>query len=504
MNIFRAFLSVSGWTFVSRILGLLRDAIIASVFGAGALMDAFFAAFRLPNTLRRFTAEGALTQAFVPEYAAARRENPRAAAEFAGEMICIIAAFLTILSAAVALFAPQVIGVFAPGLADSESAAALLRVVFPYIALISVVALLSGMLNANGHFRAAAAAPIFLNLCMIAAALLSSESHSPQNIALAWGVLIGGILQLLWMMHFARRAKLKAHLRLRKPNARMRSALIKMSQSALGAGAMQINLLINLAVASLLPAGAISWLYYADRLMELPAGLLGAALATVALPALSDNSQNANAVLNKTLRLAMLLSVPAAIGMMLLAFPLVSVLFMRGAFGAEDAEMTARAVVAYGIGVPGLVALRPLAAAFFARKDAATPAKIAVCALILTQLCNGVFVFYLGFNHAGIALSIGIAATFNAAMLFWILRRRNWYSPPSEWRKFAAALIIAAVAMAILLWLANPAAAFWFSALLLQRIAALFGLIFGGAAIYFIVLRLAGVRLSDFYYDRKL
>ncbi|MGI9297871.1 MAG: murein biosynthesis integral membrane protein MurJ [Gammaproteobacteria bacterium] len=498
MNILRAFLSVGIWTFISRILGLARDVVVASIFGAGALMDAFFAAFRLPNTLRRFTAEGALTQAFVPAYAAARRENEENAAAFAGELLFVVATFLTILSAAVALFAPQIMRVFAPGLAESDAAAAMLRVVFPYIALISVVALLAGMLNAGRHFRAAAAAPVLLNLCMIAAAFLSSSAHSPPNIALAWGVLAGGIAQLLWAAFFVRRAGLRLRIRPRRPDARMKSALIRMGQSALGAGATQINLLINLGVASLLPAGAISWLYYADRLMELPAGILGAALATVALPALSDDSENAHAVLDKTLRLAAILSAPAAVGMALLAEPIVAVLFMRGAFDATDAEMTARAVVAYSLGVVGFVALRPLAAAFFARRDAATPAKIAVCALILTQMCNGVFVFLLEWNHAGIALSVGIAATFNAAALLWILRRRVWYAPMAGWRKLCAALAAALAAMSVALLAARPAAEFWYSAALFPRVAALGGLVVLGAGVYFAILRIGGVRLSDF------
>ena len=497
-NFIGAFLSVSGWTFISRILGLVRDIMIAAVFGAGALMDAFFVAFRLPNALRRFTAEGALTQAFIPAYTSLLKEDEEKAANFAGELLFLLGAALSVLSAIVAVFAPQIIAVFAPGLQKTETAADLLRIVFPYIAFISVVALLAGMLNAGRHFRAAAAAPVLLNLCMIAAAFFSSPAHSPPNIALAWGVLAGGALQLIWAIFFVRRARIRLRIRIRRPGAQMKTALIRMGQSALGAGAMQINLLINLIVASLLPAGAISWLYYADRLMELPAGLLGAALTTVALPALSADANRASAILDKTLRLAVLLSAPAAVGMAILAMPLVSVLFRHGEFDAADAEMTAQAVVAYSAGVIGLVALRPLAAAFFARHDAATPAKVAFCALIFTQIGNGIFVFMLKWNHAGIAFSIGLAATLNAFLLLFILRRRGWYTPPAGWRRLGAATVGALTAMVLILAAILPDANFWNTAALLSRIAALFGLIFLGAITYFIALRIGGVRPSDF------
>ena len=495
MNLLSAFLSVSGWTFVSRLLGLARDIIIAAVFGAGAFMDAFFAAFRLPNTLRRFTAEGALTQAFVPAYQAARDVDPKTAAKFAGDMFFIVVIILSIITAAVLLSAPHIIHIIAPGLPQAATAAAMLQIVFPYIVLISIVALFSGMLNTDARFRAAAAAPILLNIGMIVAALWLSPRLMPPEMALAWGVIAGGILQLLLMAICLRRANLGLHIRLRLPDRRIGAALLQMGQSALGAGAAQINLLINLAVASLLPAGAISWLYYADRLMELPAGLLGAALATVVLPALSKRGANANAILDNALRLAIVLSAPAAVGMALLAKPMIYTLFWHGAFSLHDVEMTARAVVAYSVGVVGLVILRPLAAAFFARRDAATPAKIAVAALLLTQAFNGLFVFILQWAHAGIALSIGLAATVNAAMLWWILRRRGWYVPCFGWRRLGALIGAALIAMIVFLIVALMAAQsvteLWRGAPLI-RIGTLAVLVAVASGIYFAVLRAGG------------
>lgn len=501
MNIFRAFWTVSGWTMASRVLGLARDAVIAAVFGAGAVMDAFFAAFRLPNTLRRFTAEGALTQAFVPAYTESRRDNPQNAAAFAGEFLFLLAAVLLCITAAAVLGARHIIALIAPGLENPALAAQLLQIVFPYILLISLAAMFAAMLNAGGKFRAAAAAPMLLNICMILFAWQFAPALMPPVSALAWGVLAGGALQLLFLAGCVWRAGSWPKIRPRRPDARMRRALSQMAQSALGAGAVQINLLINLAVASLLAAGSVSWLYYADRIMELPAGLLGAALSTAALPALSqaqNDARRAGEILDGVLRLAVLLAAPAAVGMALLAQPIIEVLFLRGAFGEEDAAQTAKAVAAYAVGVVGLTALRPLAAAFYARRDAAAPVKIALASLFITQGFNGVFVFGLGWGHAGIALSIGLAATFNAAALLRLLLRRGWYAPLPGWRKLFTAQAAALAVMAVILTAVLQGAdqELWRGA---AGFLALGGMVLLGAAVYFAVLRVGGVRLRDFY-----
>ncbi|MGU9951718.1 MAG: murein biosynthesis integral membrane protein MurJ [Gammaproteobacteria bacterium WSBS_2016_MAG_OTU1] len=499
MKILSAFLSVSGWTFGARILGLVRDVTLASIFGAGALMDAFFAAYRLPNTLRRFTAEGALTQAFVPVYRQSYTKNRETAALFAGDLLFILTAALSILTAIVMFAAPHIILVLAPGLEETAAAASMLRIVFPYIVLISMVALFAGMLNAVGRFRAAAAMPMILNICLIAAALWLAPRLSVSINALAFGVLGGGVLQLLFMIFCIRRAGLSPQIRPRRPTAQILTALKRMGLSSLGAGAAQINILINLGIASLLPAGSISWLYYADRLMELPAGMLGAALATVALPALSgSNPQQSRAILDTTLRLAILLAMPAAVGLAVLASPIVNVLFMHGAFSTHDAEMTTLAVIAYSIGTIGLVAIRPLAAAFFSRGDAATPAKTAAGGLLFTQLLNVILIYLLQWNHAGLALSIGLGATFNALLLFYLLRRRQWYTPMDGWRRLLAAVVAAAVAMAAVLWLVQPAADFWLEKQLWLRVATLGGLLILAAGVYFAILRACGIRIADF------
>jgi putative peptidoglycan lipid II flippase len=503
VNLIKAFVTVSGFTLISRILGLIRDIVTATIFGAGPIMDAFFAAFRLPNTLRRFTAEGALTQAAIPVYKEAQNENPRAAALFAGELIWALIIFLAALTLLVVITAPQVITTLAPGLEDPELAAVLLKIAFPYIVFISTVAMLAVMLNANGYFAAPAAAPILLNTSLIAAALWGAPLFPEPVIALAWGVFAGGLLQLLLVAFAVRRTGLRLAGRPHfPPTTRVRRALKLMLQGALGAGATQINLLINLLIASLLPAGSISWLYYADRLMELPAGLLGAALATVILPALSSyaaDEKKSCAIIDGTLRLTLALAAPAAVGMALLAVPVVNVLFLHGAFSTTDAAMTAQAVVAYSIGVVGLVAIRPLAAAFFSRQDAATPAKTALLMLVLTQGMNAVLIFGLNWNHSGLALSISLGACLNATALWYLLKRRKWHVPLPGWRRFFVVLAVSLSAMAALLWLLLPTEDFWRNAALPVRLSTLAGMVISAAGIYLVSLHLGGVRLINVY-----
>ena len=402
MTLLGGFAQVSGLTFLSRVFGLARDIVVAAVFGAGPVADAFFAAFRLPNTLRRFTAEGALTQAFIPAYTGALQTDTAAADKMAGEVCGALVCALFLLSAAGLLCAPWIIDFVVPGIADAELTTSLFRITFPYILPVSLVALFAAMLNARRRFIGGASAPILLNVCMIAAALWLSPLFAEPVYALAWGAAFGGAAQLLWMLFFLRRNRAVPGLRLRlPPSLPVVRMLGKMLQSALAAGATQINLLINLAIASILPAGSISWLYYADRVMELPAGLLGAALATVALPAFSRRPQEAGKMLDGVLRLAVFFAAPAALGMALLAAPLAHALFGYGAFSAADAENTAAALLAYSIGVMGLVLTRPVVACFFAKGDAKTPVWAAVAVLISTQLMNLLFVGILDMAHSG-------------------------------------------------------------------------------------------------------
>ena len=501
MTLLKAFTSVSGMTFLSRLFGLMRDVVLAAVFGASIAADAFFAAFRLPNTLRRFTAEGSLTQAFVPAYTQAQKTGGgKQAASLAGETAAGLAGLLLLLSLICVIIAPWLIVIIAPGLPDKPLAADLLRVVFPYIVFISLVALFAGMLNSHGKFQAAAAAPVLLNISIIIAALWVAPYFSRPIFAIAWAVFVGGILQLLWVYWHLRRAGLGLSLKLRLPPSKeLRRMLFLMLQSALAAGAAQINLLINLAIASFFVAGSISWLHYADRLMELPAGLLGAALATVVLPALAKSTADKQSdIIDGALRLVLFLAAPASVGLALFADPLVEVLFKRGAFDDNDTQMTAHAVIAYSAGIIGLVATRPLVAFYFSRQDAATPVKAALLALVSTQLMNGIFVFGLGLAHVGLALSVGLAACINALTLLIILRRRDWYSPCPGWAALTLRTFIALSIMALFLLAATPAAEFWQSIATMKKIGALLAYVFAAGAIYFAAAYLLGVRISDF------
>ena len=502
-TLLRAFASVGGLTLASRILGLVRDVVVAATFGAGPVADAFFAAFRLPNLMRRFTAEGALTQGFVPVYNAARQDSIPRANKLANETAGLLCAVLFVLVALGIVLAPQVVAVVAPGLARSENlAASLLRITFPYILFVSLVALAAGILNSIGKFAAPAFAPVLLNLSMIASALLLAPVLEVPIHALAWGVFGGGVLQLALVVFVLRRNGVCPSPKLALPPSPEARKVLKMAgQSALGGGAAQINLLINLAIASLLAEGSISWLYYADRLMELPAGLLGAAVATVALPALSRRAGDDGAfseTLDRALRLVVFLGVPAAAGLMLLAAPLVSAVFMRGEFSQVDAEMTSRAVVAYGVGALGLTATRPLAAAFFARHDAATPVKIAVASLLAAQAMNAVFILGFGLAHAGLALSVGLAACLNAGVLLAVLIRRRWYVPPSGWGRLGAQTVAGVVLMAGLLVFGVPEGAYWETAGEWRRAFSALGWTAAGAGAYFAGAIIFGARIADF------
>ena len=527
-TLLRAFASVGGLTLASRILGLVRDVVVAATFGAGFHADAFFAAFRIPNLLRRFTAEGALTQGFVPVYNHLRQNHPDRANLLARETAGLLAAALLVLAALGILFAPQVVNFVAPGFSEVQPAqpsgpvqsseatqpsgpsesnlpAQLLRITFPYIFFISLVALAAGLLNSVGKFAAPAFAPVLLNLSMIGCALVLAPRLEIPIHALAWGVLLGGVLQFALVAFALRKNNLfPVPVLVLPPSADAARVLKMMGQSALGGGAAQVNLLINLAIASLLAEGSISWLYYADRLMELPAGLLGAALATVALPTLSRQAEDPAAfsnTLDKSLRLVVFLAAPASAGLVLLAGPIVSAVFMHGEFSQADADMTSRAAAAYGIGIVGLAATRPLAAAFFARRDAATPVKIAVAALVAAQAMNALFILGLGLAHVGLALSVGLAASANAFVLLVVLVRRKWFAPAAGWGVFAARILCALAAMAALLFFAAPEVAFWRDENAVgvwSRALVLLALVGGGGGIYFLVAAALGARISEF------
>ncbi|MCC7310571.1 MAG: murein biosynthesis integral membrane protein MurJ [Sulfuritalea sp.] len=506
MNLLRALATVSGMTLLSRVLGFVRDFVIARTFGAGMITDAFFVAFRLPNLLRRLFAEGAFSQAFVPvlaEYRGRRGEiDTKTLVDRVASMLFLA---LVAVSALGMVAAPVLIAVTAPGFsADAEKfqlTVELTRITFPYILFMSLVALAAGILNTWGRFALPAFTPVLLNLSFISMALFAAPWFDPPVLALAWAVLLGGVLQLGIQLPALAKIGMLPRFDPVWRDEGVQRVLKLMAPAVLGVSVAQISLLINTIFASFLETGSVSWLYYADRLMEFPAGLLGAALGTILLPSLAKthaagNSGDFSALLDWGLRLTLMLTLPASLALAMLAVPLLSTLFQYGAFAATDVLRTREALVAYSIGLTGLILVKVLAPGFYARQDIRTPVKIALITLALTQLMNVAFIGWL--KHAGLALSIGLASCFNAAMLWRGLRRRAVYRPQPGWGLFTAKLLVALLVLGGVLWFAAGADTAWLAMGGEQRVLKLAGAVCGGIASYFATLFLLGFRLRDF------
>jgi putative peptidoglycan lipid II flippase len=512
MNLLRALATVSGMTLLSRILGFARDFVIAHSFGASLVTDAFFVAFKLPNLLRRLFAEGAFSQAFVPLLGEYRNQRSpaqtRSLLNNTATLLCFILFCVTLLGV---LAAPWLVWISAPGFSAEQDKFALTvtltRITFPYILFMSLTAMAAGILNTWSRFALPAFTPALLNLSFIGMALLAAPYFDPPVLALGWAVFIGGILQLaLQLSALAKigmlpRPSLK--LRLAWQDEGVRRVLKLMAPATLGVSVSQISLLVNTVFASYLVSGSVSWLYYADRLMEFPAGMLGVALGTVLLPSLSKyhalaDTRSYTHLLDWGLRLTLLLALPAAVGLAMLAVPLISALFFHGAFAALDVEQTRRALVAYSLGLTGMILIKVLAPGFYARQNIRTPVKIALITLAATQAMNLLFVFGLKLAHAGLALSIGLAACFNALLLYRGLRRHRIYTPQPGWGAFGLKLSIALALMALTLWFGVGNEKNWLGYATAERLIRLGLLVIVGAGVYFAVLRLCGFRLKDF------
>jgi putative peptidoglycan lipid II flippase len=509
MNLLKAAATVSGFTLLSRITGLVRDTLMARTFGAGDSMDAFVMAFRIPNLLRRLFAEGAFSQAFVPLLGRIKSEQGDVAAHDVIDAVAVILLWVLVgVSVVGVIAAPVLTWLLASGWAGAkfDTTVLLTRVMFPYIACMSLVAMASGVLNTWRHFVVPAFTPVLLNLSMIAAAWLLTPHVHPPVLALAIGVMVGGILQLAIQVPALKRLgvlpRLRVPLRAAWQHAGTRSVLKNMAPALLGVGVGQIALLINSQIASHLTTGSVSWLNFADRLMEFPTALLGVALGTVLMPSLTraaaqNDAVQFSALLDWGLRLTCLLALPAAIALLMLAQPLIAVLYHYGKFSAHDVLMTQQAVMAYAMGLIGFSLIKILAPAFYAQQNIKTPVKIAIAVLIVGQIANVFTVPWLG--HAGLTLSISIGALLNAALLYWGLRRAKRYTASKGWLIFAAQLLAGLLAMAGWLWWAAAR----FDWLAMQptpwlRVAAVLGICAVGAAVYFTVLLLCGLKVRQF------
>ncbi len=506
MNLLRTLAAVSSLTMVSRILGYVRDFFIARVFGAGLLTDAFFVAFKIPNLLRRLFAEGAFSQAFVPILGGEKQKNTLEETKSLIDAVATLLLVAAVLAAALGMVAaPLIVYVTAPGFAAEPDKFALtvslLRITFPYIVFISLVSLAAGILNTWSRFAVPAITPALLNVAFIVGAAFFADFFDPPVRVLAWAVFAGGALQLAFQVPFLLRLGLLPRWRLNLSHPGLRRVLLLMAPAAFGVSVSQISLVINQIFASFLQTGSISWLYYADRLMELPAGVLGVAVGTILLPSLSKYHADANAVeysrlLDWGLRITVLLAVPAAVALAVLALPLIAMLFHYGRFSAEDAWMTRQALVAYSVGLVGIILVKILAPGFYARQNVATPVKIGIATLVATQLMNLAFVGPL--KHAGLALAIGLGACLNALLLYWMLRKQQVYLPQPGWPVFVLKVLAAVAFMAIVLYSTMGEAAWWLQAGWQRKLPALAGLVALGAATYAACLLGFGFRPRDF------
>ncbi len=495
-------------TFVSRILGFVRDTLIARVFGAGMITDAFIVAFKIPNLLRRISAEGAFSQAFVPilaEYKSQRSfEETHSLVNRVATWLGIILVGVTLLGM---LAAPWIVALIAPGFKAEpdkmQLTIELLRITFPYIFFISLVSMAGGVLNTYNKFGIPAFTPVWLNVSMIAAVLFFADHFAEPIKVLAWAVFVGGFLQLMFQIPFLKQIGLLPKFEMKRDDEGVWRILKLMGPAVLGVSVAQISLIINTIFASFLNTGSVSWLYYADRLMEFPTGVLGVALGTILLPSLSkayagsDDSEYSQ-LLDWGLRLTFILAAPAAVALAVLATPLVATLFHYGKFTAIDVAMTQQALIAYSIGLLGLILVKILAPGFYARQNIKTPVKIAVFTLVATQLMNLIFIFGLHLNHAALALAIGLGACINATLLFYHLRKAHIYQPQAGWLVFLGKLMTALGVMTIVLYVAMGDAGAWLHFSLIKRLIYISGLVVLGGLSYFATLLLLGFRPKDY------
>ncbi|MAS00065.1 MAG: murein biosynthesis integral membrane protein MurJ [Nitrosomonadales bacterium] len=507
MNLFKTLASVGGMTTISRILGFIRDSIIARVFGVGIATDAFFVAFKIPNLLRRISAEGAFTQAFVPILAEYKTKKSKLETNLLISKVASLLGIFLVLIAALGVFgAPWLIYLSAPGFVSDPQkfnlTVDLLKITFPYIFFISLVSMAGGILNTYGKFVVPAFTPVWLNISFIIAALFFSDFFEQPIKVLAWAVFFGGVLQLVFQIPFLKQIGCIPKFNLDTKDKGVWRILKLMGPAVIGVSIMQISLLINTIFASFLSSGSVSWLYYADRLMEFPAGVLGVALSTILLPNLSKSfskkkTGDYSELINWGLRFGILLAVPAAIALAILAIPLISTLFYYGAFTKTDILMTQYALVAYSIGLVGLILIKILAPAFYAQQNIKTPVKIALFTLFCTQFMNLIFIGYL--KHTGLALAIGLGACINAGLLFYNLKKGKVFKLNSGWPIFLSKIIVAAFIMALGLIYFKGSIELWVNYSALSRFSHLIALILFGTTIYFLTLKIFRLDVTDFF-----
>jgi putative peptidoglycan lipid II flippase len=497
---------VSGNTFLSRILGFVRDMVFAHLFGAVAGFDAFIIAFKIPQFMRRLFAEGAFSQAFVPVLSQYREKHtPAEVCSFLGDMTGTLGTVLLLVTIVALIAAPLIITIFAPGFLHDHMrfmmATHMLRITFPYLLLISLTALCCAILNTYDSFGIPAFTPVLLNIVLIIAALFFSPHFAIPVYGLAWGVLLAGVVQLLFQIPFLKHKKLLPKPRFNYKDPGVRRVLKLMVPAIFGVSVAQLSLMLDTIFASFLQAGSVSWLYYSDRLMNFPLGVFGVAIATVMLPRLARHHSNKkiedySKTMDWSLRLLLLIGLPSSIAILILAGPLLSTLFQGGAFSEFDVIMARKSLMAFAIGIQAFMLIKVLASGFYARQDIKTPVKIAVVAIITNMILNAILIFPL--KHAGLALATSITAFLNAGLLGFVLLRRKIYQPQPKWKLYFIQLFIANLVLAGCLIFLSGHIETWFQYTRLLRVAHLALLVVVGISVYVLCLFISGVRVKHF------
>jgi len=503
---------VSGMTLLSRILGLVRDVVFARFFGAGLLMDAFLVAQRIPNMLRRFFAEGAFSAGFVPVMARYREQHDHAEArDYLDAMAGTFGVVLFVVTLLGVIGAPLLVLVVAPGFVsdggDFDLAALMLRFTFPYLFFVSLTAFAGGIFNTYGRFGVPAFTPVLLNVVLIAAAIWAAPLLEQPIMALAYAVFVAGLVQLLFQLPFLARIRVLPRPKWKPRHEGVRRAFKLMVPAIFGSSVAQINVLLSGIIASLLPVGSISYLYYSDRLMEFPLGLFGIALATVTLPYLSRLWANGERrefaeTLEWSMKIAILIAVPAAVGLVMLAAPLVTTLFYGGEFDQRSVAMTVLALQAYAFGLVGFSFVKILAPAFFAREDTRTPVRVGIVALLVNLVLGASSAWYLATNniagpHTALAAATSVAAVLNAVLLYHGLRKADVISHGPGWGLLLLRMLLANAAMIAVLLTVHRSLPWWIDAALTDRVVWLAVSVIAGAGVYFVALVVLGLRPSQ-------
>lgn len=493
---------VGSFTLLSRLFGFLRDIILAQVFGAGAAFDAYLVAFKIPNFLRRLFADGALSQALVPVLSASHAEkSPEEVREFIQRMMGSLGLVVLLLVGIVEILSPWIVLIFAPGFFDDPTrftlASHMLRITFPYLFFISLIALSGAVLNTFHRFSLPAFTPVLLNITLISVAWWWAPNTTQPIYTLAWGVMLGGVLQLLIQLPALYRLKMLSWPKLGFRHSGVLRVMKLMVPALFGVSVVQISLLVDNVFASFLPAGSISWLYYSNRLVYFPVGVISVALATVVMPYLSrdhakQSGERFSATMDWALRWVLLLGVPAAVGLLMLAGPMLATLIQHGAFTNRDVIMTRESLWAFAVGVPAFMLIKVLASGFYAKQNIRTPVKVAAIATATNIIFNAALILPLA--HAGLALATSLSSILNAGLLFYLLVHNKIYQPRAGWGRLLLRISVAVIFMGLALWYFSPHINAWLAWDLAARVWHLSLLIALGSGIYFACLWISGLR----------